>query len=291
MDIQDRRSNRKKTDVTSDFLEGLELELQGDMTDRELSELVSRLSKMPTALPDEQLITETMNRLQNENTALLPKTIKPSDEKRRVDIWTILKVVISHINLSFLWQGLIFYLAGFFLLNNATNLPKIFILPVIAAIPFLLGVISILRWFEKGIAELMMSLKFKLVWYMNASFLLTGVYCLLINTLFTFILSAGDMNWGLLTLHWCIPSIVIASIAVWLCAWVKDFLTLAGCFIALPVLCMLFYANPSVQSLMISLNTDLLIVLFAIAIVLFTLTVLKATRHIRNGGMINGTHT
>jgi len=289
--MQDRRSNRKKTDILSDTLEGLELELQGDMTDQELSELISRLSKMPTAVPDEQLITETMNRLQNENTALLPKTIKPSDEKHSAGIRTILKVVISHINLSFLWQGLVFYLAGFFLLHNATNLPKIFILPVIASIPFLLGVVSILRRLEKGMAELMMSLKFKLVWYMNASFLLTGVCCLLINTLFTFVLPAGDMNLGLLALHWGIPSIVIASIAVWLCARVKDFLTLAGCFIALPILCMLFYGSGSVQSLMISLNTDLLVVLFVIAIVFFILTMLNTTRHIRNGGMINGTHT
>jgi hypothetical protein len=279
--------NHGKADAA--LLEGLEQELCGDMTEDELNRLVCRLTRMPTALPDERFVEEALQRWRQagaSGTSAAPARLQSTAD--RMNILKICKVVISHSRHAFLWQGLAFYLAGFFWLRNSTDLPSLFILPIIAAIPFLFGVIGMARWFEQGVLELMMSLRLKFVRYMNASFLLIGAYSLILNTAFTFLLSDGGFDWGLLALHWCIPGIITAAAAIFLCTRMRDFRTLAGSYAALPLISMFFYGESSVRSLLAGLDAGVLGAALAVSLMLFAAALASAARHIRNGGMLVG---
>ncbi len=292
MDNRTRKSNdanRGNADVS--LLEGLEQELFKDMTEDELSRLVCGLTRMPTALPDESFVDEALHRLRQAGAAGALSAPGVRGTEAGMNLWRTLKVVISHGRLAFLWQGLAFYLAGFFWLQDSAGLSPLFILPIIAAVPFLIGVIGIARWFECGMLELMMSLKLKLVRYLNACFLFIGLYSLLLNTAFTFILSSRGFDWELVALHWCIPGIITAAAAIFLCTRLKDLRALAGSYAAFPILSLLFYGNRSVQNLLYGLDMVTIGVAFAISVIIFAAALTGAARHLRNGGMLIGART
>lgn len=292
MDNRTRESNeanREKADIS--LLEGLEQELCKDMTEDELSRLVSGLTRMPTALPDESFMDEALHRWRRAGAAGALSAPAVRSNAVGMDIWRTLKAVISHSRLAFLWQGLAFYLAGFFWLQGSAGLSPLFILPIIAATPFLIGVIGIARWFEHGMLELMMSFKLKLARYLNACFLFIGLYSLLLNTAFTFILSGRGFDWGLVALHWSIPGIITAAAAIFLCTRLKNLRALAGSYAAFPIMSLLLYGNRSVQNLLFGLDMITIGVAFAISVIIFGAAFTDAARHIRNGGMLIGART
>lgn len=274
-------------EFNSELLEGMEQEFQTIMTDNELNELVSQLTCMHTVLPDESFVDELIQRWeQKEREDKLNASIIIEYSECKMHVFKKLRIVISHSHYTFLLQGLVFYLLGFIFLRNNTNIPVLFILPIISAIPFLLGTIGMIRWLANGMVELMMSLKLKLIWYMNTWFLLISIYSLLLNIILTFVLSNSGYSWRTLTLYWCIPGTLIASIAILLCIWLRDFWTLVGSYAVLPALCMFLLSDNNVQYFIENLNTVTLLIALALSSVFFAVTITNVTRHVQNGGVL-----
>ncbi len=266
-------------------LEGLEPELE--VPDEELTAIVEKLGRMPSALPDESFVEQVLLGWQQQEepeqqVQIARKTIQP------MSAWYRCKVVLSHLDYGFMLCGLVFYLLGYRWLSDGP-LPREFILPVISSIPFLAGILGLMRMHDHGVLELMMSLRIRFVWYMNVRFLVLGLFSLISNLLFSFALAGAGETWLILTLHWSIPSMVIASIAMLLSVKVKNLAALGMSYVALPVISLMFYGEETVQNLLLGLPPTLLACGFMVALFLLIASTVVVNRQIKDGGMLLGT--
>jgi hypothetical protein len=268
----------------------LEFELNGEISEAEISELLITMEKYAVKLPSNEEITLTIDKL---------KEFVPAKESKIPASPRIFEILSRAFNeISFMsnnyWiasSGL--FLAGFFviLLNggfilNGNNPYKLAIL--LSPIPFVLGILEVFKGREEGMLELELSFKTSISEILMSRLVIVSIYNILLNSVLSGILiffDKGIVFWRI-TLMWLTPFTLISALSLLIVLKIRGSYVVTIFTAAWMILIMSVLSQEKIMSKIMAIDLAVYVVSTMVGVVLLCIQIIRLRN--RHGGFFEG---
>lgn len=265
--------------------EDLDLNSQNDLTMNHVETIVNYIKLLPEPPLPKGFVEEAMS-IWRKSKSVLPQPVEP--------VYLNLQQKSQILFSQGLWKdvvlGVLLFLVGYFVLSASEMVSSMLILPIVGCIPLLVVLANTARHTLCGMAELSLSLRIPLHWYMQARLLLVGMLALLLNggvTVAVFPAWGGE-TLSRVALLWCIPILINAAVALVLTARIRNIGQLVIGLFFLPVFWMILLSGESAAAWTASIELFWLWGIAFIAMVALCGTMISNARYLKRGGFLNG---
>jgi hypothetical protein len=223
----------------------------------EVSELARILDGYTVEFPPEHIIERTIENC----IAHVPQCVSESSTLKRV--FHTLSLQAEYVSKLFWLFSLLLFISGYVVTVFDSISPYKTVL-VLSPMPFIFGMLEILRSTDSGMAEIELASKMSLPQIMLARFVLIGSYNVVLNTIISFGLyyTFGIDLWKVL-LFWVVPFTWISSVMLFLASRFRGRRLVPIAFLLWGALVIVILSYPKTLPYLLSLN-DTLFVLFGV---------------------------
>lgn len=242
-----------KRDITREW----ELVFKEQEEDVDLDELAKMLDEYTVEFPPEHVIQNTIENC----TVHVPQcSSERSKLKRR---FHTLSLQVEYMSKWFWLLSLLLFVSGY-VVTVLDSISPYKTVVVLSPLPFILGLLEILRSADSGMAEMELASKMSLPQIMMARFVLIGSYNVILNAIISFglYLTFGIDLWKVL-LFWVVPFTWISSVMLFLASRFRGRRLVPIVISIWGVLVIGILSNPKTFPYLLSLNQTL-VVLFGV---------------------------
>ncbi len=184
-----------------------------EFSDQELDDLWNELESYSVEFPTQAEIQETIHAVQ----AYVPAKKSTHYYKRLTSLISHSLTEVPFFRTSFWMMSLFLFVIGIFVAFSVHEESLFFYLFFLMPVPFMVGLLEVLKGRDDNVIEIEMSCKFSIAEILLSRLMVIGVYNVLFNTIISVIISTR-MNmpvWNLI-LMWFIPFTIAAGFILWL---------------------------------------------------------------------------
>lgn len=263
----------------------MDLNLQDEITAETVDEIVHYIQFVPEPPLPDGFIEEVMARRRQSKRAL-PAPVTPI----RLLAWQQMRILFAQGWWREVALGVFLFGLGYLVLSVTEIINSMYILSIVGCIPLLVVVSYTARNTLCGMGELARSFRIPLHRYVQARLLMAGGIALLLNISVTAMVTPVGENELMLrmTLLWCIPILINASVALILSARIRNFIQLTTVLSMLPVFWMILFSEEFTVRWTMSVELLWLMGIAVLSLVIFGLAMSFQSRVLRRGGFLIG---